>query len=395
MNHFATQLYINAIKRAQNNYLLLFEKGELAAEAVRSEHDLILKIAIEGFEQSEVQAQTANFVFKIFHIIERWGEWPQWQSVLEDAQDLFKNNSSEWMKIKYWLAQICYFYRNFEDALDMLKELYPKAQNGKPRFAALISLALCNTYLAKGNVEIANQYGERALRFFPTDSMDLVAAAILNSLGLVAIQANDPKTAISHFEKAIKIWHEHQEITLLSRGETNLGAAFFQLSEYENATKCFEKAHTHLDFLNRPVDTLKAVNNLASIYYMQENFTQAVDVLMAAIEKSRHLHGIYHLRGSLNHNLGNALLSLKRFGDAEVYLMNTLQLWDRANDPKEKLFTIETLGELFQESERFEQAIQFYSEAVSMGGQYLDSQGLSQLEERCKAGIRVCEARLL
>ncbi|MCP5094337.1 MAG: tetratricopeptide repeat protein [Chloroflexi bacterium] len=391
----AKAVYKRAILKAQQMYVDRIGEGDRGADKVRNEHDLILRMAEEGFRYPDLWEATAVYVQAIFGAVERWGEWPAWTSLLQQAAARLRDKPRSFLQVAHWLGHLYYLHRNFEDAVALLTDAYAVARQSVPEFAAQLQQRLCNVYLGMGDLEAAQMAADDALLLCRQyDGSDVLAAAIWNSAGLVAMRRNAHDDAIVAFNTAVSIWQQQRLLTPLSRCEINLGVVYFQLGQYGDAGIHFQHALQHLEMFSSPVDKLRAVNNLASAYYMQQAYAQGEKILLQAIAESCQLAGIYHVRGSLNHNLGNTLLALKRYGEAEVYLMNSLHLWEMANDELEKANTHDTLGELFQAQGKFAQAMHHFQEALNLAQQYPGNVMAENLLQHCEKEIGTCTAQL-
>ncbi len=391
MTSKAKEIYTAAILNGQQEYMRMIARGERAADLLRNDHESMKRIAEEGLRFPQLWEQTAVYIDTLFSAIERWGEWSEWMTLLQKANVVLVSKPRSQLRILYWLGHIYYLHRNFEDALTVLTNALPIAEQTDPPFMPRIQQRLCNIYLSMGKCDVALAIGREAL----TDChQHALAASIHDSVGLVSMQMGLYKEAIDHFKTAVSQWNKQNLQTQQSRTETNLGVAYFQLAQFDNAIIHFKHALAHLEQLNSPVDRLKTINNLASIYYMQAAYKKAEKLLINAISEARKLAGAYHLRGSLSHNLGNTLLALKRFGEAEVYLNSSLHLWHIANDTLEAANTHDTLGELFQTKQAFTKAITHYQQAIALAKEHLDTVQAQTLLKNCEREIEACKAQL-
>ncbi len=390
------EFYKAAILTAQRQYADIIGGGEVESDSIRNEYALIKRVAEEGLRFPELWEQTAVYIHTIFGAVERWGEWSEWLPILEAGRGMLTDKPHSLLRIIHWLGHVYYLHRNFEDALIVLTNGLAVAKEADPKFAALIQQRLCNIYLEMDEITSAKLAADEALAYcHQLDRDDALRASVHNSIGLVAMQMGEVEEAVGHYKTAVSIWKKQSLLTQLSRTETNLGVAYFQLAQFDDATLYFERALAHLEQLDSPVDKLKTINNLASIYYMQAAYEQAEKILVKAISESRQLVGIYHVRGSLSHNLGNTLVALKRFGEAEVHLNNSLYLWQMVNDEIEAANTHDTLGEMFQAQQDFEQAIAHYQQAVNLAKNHPHNPTAVNLLHHCEKEIGVCCQALL
>lgn len=90
------------------------------------------------------------------------------------------------------------------------------------------------------------------------------------------------------------------------------------------------------------------------------------------VTTAQKLQGMFHLRGSLTHNLGNTLLALGRLVEARGYLEKSIVLWQQANDPIEQANSMGTLGELFEAQLGWVSAVSCYEQALDLLAAYPD-----------------------
>lgn len=389
-------IYKTAILNGQHFYAQAIREGEGPADEVQAEHATLFRLAEEGCQIPDIQDATVDYIYTILGAVERWGEWSLWTELLQQlAQQLPKINAP-YLKTIYWLSHFYYLNRNFEDALSVLLEAQDIAIHiAAPKLLGQVQQRLANVYLAMGKLSEAENVMQDALLLCKElEEAWALVAALWNTAGLVWLQQGKPDQAIEAFNKALALWEKQQVKIPLSRCELNMGVAYFQQGHYEQAADHFNRARAYMEKLSSPVDMLRVINNLASSYYMQGKYGQGEKILIEAISKSRQLVGIYHIRGSLNHNLGNILLAQKRYGEAEVYLQNSLQLWDLANDLLERANSLDTLGELYQTQQQFRKALNAYQEAYQLIQQYPDHVAAQHLAAQCVKEIKKCEALL-
>lgn len=385
-----------AILNLQQEYADVINAGESKADSAHKDHPLMMQAAENGLRFPELWEQTAVYIYAIFSAIERWGEWAEWTPILEEGKSILADKPQSYLSIIYWLGHVYYLNRNFEDALVLLTDALAIAKHHNSPFIPQIQQRLCTIHLAMGAGDAAKVMGTEALAQCQKHKHSKTLMAVIhNTLGLVALQTNEAEEAIGYFKTAVSLWQKQDSLTQLSRTESNVGVAYFQLSQFDNAIIYFKRALSHLAHIESPVDRLKTKNNLASIYYMQEKYAQSEKVLVDAIEESHQLAGMYHLRGSLNHNLGNTLLALNRFGEAKIYLSNSLDLWEMANDMLEAANTYDTLGELYQEKKAFMKAILHYERAIDLAKEQLPNPQADAIIENSEREIKACRVQLI
>lgn len=115
--------------------------------------------------------------------------------------------------------------------------------------------------------------------------------------GMLAIGQMDYETALMHFDEAEK---QGENLRLISRGR---GIAYMGLTEYEEASACFEEALRLSSGLLQPVD-YDLNYYLAASYTKEERFGDAEAVYGAILNMKPEETQAYFLRGNVRMELG-------------------------------------------------------------------------------------------
>ncbi len=134
-----------------------------------------------------------------------------------------------------------------------------------------------------------------------------------------AAQAPDPVTkgqimeqSVVYMQKAVAIYPEFYE------AHVALGSAFFNLKKYDSA-----EVHHKITLKDDPQNIL-ALNGLAGIYFMKQNYPAARDILIRDV-------AINPRSTDIVHNLGLCYMYMQKFDSAQIYFRMAL-----AVDPTHK-----------------------------------------------------------
>jgi tetratricopeptide (TPR) repeat protein len=212
-------------------------------------------------------------------------------------------------------------------------------------------------------------------------------------LGLIDLETGAFAASERQFQQALSCWSGLDKPTQLARTWLNLGTTYQWQGRLVEAKRCYEQAHEVLLPTANVVDKLKVLNGLGTLHYMAAAFVAAEMVFRQGLAEARQLQGLYHLRGSLNHNLGNTLLALGRWGEARLYLEKSILLWRQANDEVEQANSMGTLAELDEQQGEWATAVAHYEAALRLLLPYPEHQWAQKLTITFQAARERCAAQ--
>jgi tetratricopeptide (TPR) repeat protein len=355
----------------------------------RGQHEAVWGAVVAGLALEAVQAEAAAFAVALLPTLERWGMWQAWLPLLETARALTLPPD---LQIRLLLTQgrIYVLNRNFNDAVDLLEVALSLAQ--QQQLLSLVALAhyrLTNAYLGSKAYAQARAHGASALHLLP--HMPLTTqAALYNSLGLIELETAAFAASEEWFQQALALWQQTDEPTQLARTCLNLGIAYQQQGRWGEAKASYERARGALVPTASVVDKLKVLNGLGTLHYLAEELPAAEAAFRQGVVLAQQLQGIYHLRGSLTHNLGNTLLAQGRLVEARMYLEKSVVLWQQADDDLERANSLGTLGELFAAQAMWRTAVSNYQEALELLAPYRDHPWAQKLVTQFQAALARC-----
>ena len=154
----------------------------------------------------------------------------------------------------------------------------------------------------------------------------------LINAGREALRQNAFSEAERYFEDALELAENFpQGDPRLGRSLNNLAALYYKQEDYDRAEPLMRRSLAVLEETLGPddADVAQTKKNLAAIYYLQENFTDAEPLLIESLATLEDIHGPNHafVATILNH-LAVLYQAQARYADAEPLLERSLQIWE-------------------------------------------------------------------
>ncbi len=147
-----------------------------------------------------------------------------------------------------------------------------------------------------------------------------------------------------------------------------LGAAYANLSRFQEGVKNFEKALEYLSQIpedEQALAKIKVFHNLGTIYFDLGENVQSFKNFLDAIESAKAVNDTSMLILSYN-NLGLAYNDTDDFKKAEYYLIKSLELAELKGDPINRFRAISNLATVYSNQGKYEKADEFYDKAEEL-----------------------------
>ncbi|MEM1325589.1 MAG: tetratricopeptide repeat protein [Bacteroidota bacterium] len=181
------------------------------------------------------------------------------------------------------------------------------------------SLQLAKAYQGIGNVYRQLGEYEAALTAQLTcmklqennDAPDTDVARTYNQIATVFAYTQQPKDALTYFQKSLAIWESKAQPQMQAICYLNIGAQHIELNNNDLAEKFLLKSKTTFESINLTYGVSAAVTNLAQLYVNQENYIKAQPMAQQALvfDSARKDKGsianTLSLLGEIELNLGN------------------------------------------------------------------------------------------
>ncbi len=150
--------------------------------------------------------------------------------------------------------------------------------------------------------------------------------------GREALKVNAFSDAERYFEEALELAERFPPgDPRLGRSLNNLAALYYKQEDYDRAEPLMRRSLAVLEEALGPsnADVAQTQKNLAAIYYLQGNLADAEPLLQASLETLEELHGPNHafVATVLNH-LAVLYQAENRYAEAEPLLQRSLSIWE-------------------------------------------------------------------
>jgi tetratricopeptide (TPR) repeat protein len=154
----------------------------------------------------------------------------------------------------------------------------------------------------------------------------------LINAGRNALQQQDYSEAERRFEAALQAAERFPAgDARLGKSYNNLAAVYYAQEDYERAEPLMRRALAQLRESLGPENTevAQTMKNLAALYYLQGNRSEAEALLKQSLEILEAVHGPNHaFVATVLSNLAGLYQAENRFGEAEPLLTRSLRIWE-------------------------------------------------------------------
>lgn len=165
----------------------------------------------------------------------------------------------------------------------------------------------------------------------PARSQDAAWEGLINA-GRNALQQSNFSEAERHFEEALETAERFpSDDPRLGKSYNNLAAVYYAQEDYARAEPLMRRALAQLREALGPENTevAQTMKNLAALYYLQGNRSEAEALLKQSLAILEEVHGPNHaFVATVLSNLAGLYQAEDRFQDAEPLLTRSLAIWE-------------------------------------------------------------------
>jgi len=172
-------------------------------------------------------------------------------------------------------------------------------------------------FLERNIYSEASLYFKKAAKYFSETGEAIRQAQALNQLGVCLVMSGQPELSLAELATAKKCFKEEDHPTLIAAIEGNLGLAYSELKDYQNAVKSHKFVLETAEKIADPSLKLNALINLADSNLQDINFQPALGFALVALDlaksqNSKHsLVIIYDLLGMISSRQGDLKTALE------------------------------------------------------------------------------------
>ena len=288
---------------------------------------------------------------------------------LFEAEEKFSQQSNALVH----LAQAYQALGLYRDALQNVDLALAVAEKAGDRTQAAIALASAgNLYIATGPAEIARKYLDEAVRLARELNNQDLSASALNNLGNLLTQQKNYAEALAAYNESASLAAARNNHSLAATAQINAASASTNLKQYKEAKALLDKAMDQMPALQPSHDKAAALVNIGLGYLeLRRNLADTKDSLL------QEAHKALSEAGTTADNLGDRRTSsyawghLGRLYEEENRYQEALQLTRRAVFAAQQVNAPESLyrwewqtGRLLRKSGNIDDAIGSYRRAV-------------------------------
>ena len=236
---------------------------------------------------------------------------------------------------------------NLNDALDIYTELDDKNGIGK------VFIMYGSLYWSKDDLETAVKYDKKSLKLFE-ELGDLKGVAInLVGIGIYYSDTmNDPKKALSYYNKALKILEENRFISSLPYCLACISSSYFSIGDFDIAMKYSNRVIKIEEGLGNIFYTTTSISLMAKIYSISGDYVKSLQLykkLLDLFEKLDDQNGIAYSMTKL----GISYYYSNKYQEAIDSLKSSL-VFNKAKEIDQNEIVLEATTFLFLSYKNFE-----------------------------------------
>jgi len=220
--------------------------------------------------------------------------------------------------------------------IDSLLFQYEASATDSARVNALSEIS--NHYMFLDMKE-AIRYAEKAMVIAKSSSDKSILPVALFNTGKVYFQSGAFEISAKYFFEYLDIMKEYKNEQGIATAESNLGALYLMLNQYEQSRKYFQGALTYFESL--PVDETKMTplhelytlcNNLGVVYQKLNDYPKAIEYYNRGITLAKRHYGGYKMHAMLLNNLGSIYIEQNEPDKAIEYIREAYKIRSENND---------------------------------------------------------------
>jgi signal transduction histidine kinase len=182
-----------------------------------------------------------------------------------------------------------------------------------------------------------------------------VIADSLDNIGSVYGSLADYPNALKYLQEGLSLKQTIGDKRGIANSLNQMGSVYRYLADYPNALKYFQDSLSISKSIGDKQGIANSLNNIGSVYEILTDYPNALQYVQDSLSISK---GIGDKQGIANATLriGSTLIKLRRLEEAETYLEQALALCDELGLKSERFKTLESLAQLYAETNRFKKA---------------------------------------
>jgi two-component system NtrC family sensor kinase len=180
-------------------------------------------------------------------------------------------------------------------------------------------------------------------------------ASSLNNIGNIYSAQADYPNALKHLQESLNICRDLGDKRGIALSLCNIGNIYSAQADYPNALKHLQESLNICRDLGDKRGIAWSLVNIGGVYFSLGDYPNALKHTKEGLSISNAI-GDKRVVAHSNIQIGITLIKLHQFEEAETHLQQALVLCDELGLKKERYDTLESLAELYAETNQFEKA---------------------------------------
>lgn len=181
------------------------------------------------------------------------------------------------------------------------------------------------TYSAWGRAAEALDYYQQSLELATTLKHEPSVARLHNNIGAVYREQGKLDKALEHYEKALAIDRRLKDEAAIATRMANIGTVYMDRGDYDRAKEHYERSLRAARKAGSDDKIAIRLNNLGSVKLSLGDYEGALQDYQEALKLHTKL-GQRHQAATVLSNIGSVFWHLERYGEAENYLLRSVDL---------------------------------------------------------------------
>ncbi len=200
---------------------------------------------------------------------------------------------------------------------------------------------------------------------------------ILNELSQ-AYQEISARKSIDYAHSALQISQESGIRKDIAESLTNLGSAYYYLSNFKKAVEFHTEALEIYQQLTDKTGMLKANNFIGLDHEKLGNYNKALDFFLISLKLSDEINDQHGISSGLN-NLGNLYHSLNNYDKALEYFQRALEIEKDSGNKKAISTALNNIGITFANRGNFSESLKYYNQCLEIEQELGNIKGISSV----------------
>lgn len=243
---------------------------------------------------------------------------------------------------------------------------YYKKVNDLPKIA-YVKIKIGNFLTGKAKFEEATkEYDEAKAIGERIPDLEIVASVCLSKAWIEYVIRGDFKKGMDLLEKALAIYKASNNLFGMGDVYHAMSNSMISFGNYQLAEMYLFKTDSIYKISSSSLITASVYNTKGRFYFYQQDFQKSYENHKAGYDIRVKVEDLGEDFTVASSNVGECLISLKRYEEAIPYLQNSLQMAKKSENKRGQASALEKLGEVRLEQKRYVEAGQYLDQSLAI-----------------------------